>query len=113
MTLSKQEIENTKKNSIKDGTAWSVMFGFGEQYITPFALKLGASSPEIGILNSVPAFIGALFQLLGAKLTDEYQNRKKIVTFFVFVQAILILPLFIVPFLTKSIISLLMKFCEN
>lgn len=110
MKLTNAEVEKTKKYSIKDGSAWSVMFGFGEQYIVPFALRLGASSPEIGILSSVPAFIGAAFQLLGAKLTDEYQNRKKIVTFFVFLQAILLLPLFIIPFVTKNMLTLIVFF---
>lgn len=104
--LSKEEIAQTKKCSIKDGSAWSVMYGFGEQYITPFALRIGASASEIGILNSVPAFIGATFQLLGAKLTDKYQNRKKIVTFFALLQAILILPLFFIPFFTKDMLVL-------
>ncbi len=57
-TLSKPDIEKTKKYSIKDGSAWSVMYGFGEQYVVPFALKIGATASQIGILNSVPAFIG-------------------------------------------------------
>ncbi len=104
--LSKEEIEKTKNCSIKDGSAWSIMYGFGEQYITPFALKIGATASEIGILNSVPAFIGAIFQLLGAKLTDKYQNRKKIVTLFAFLQAILMLPLFFIPLITKDILIL-------
>lgn len=64
--LSDEELRKTKNYSIKDGAAWSVMYGFGEQYVVPFALKIGATASQIGILNSVPAFIGALFQLLGA-----------------------------------------------
>jgi MFS family permease len=110
MTLTKADIEKTKKQSIKDGSAWSVMYGFGEQYIIPFALRLGATNSEIGILGSVPAFIGAAFQLLGARLTDKYQNRKKIVTVMVFFQALLLLPLFIIPFLTKSMLLLTVLF---
>lgn len=108
--LSKEEIEKTKKCSIKDGSAWSVMYGFGEQYITPFALRIGASISEIGILGTVPAFLGAIFQVLGAKLTDKYQNRKKIVTTFALLQAILMLPLFVIPFLTKDIFILIILF---
>lgn len=110
VTFPKSEIEKTKRYSIKDGTAWSVMYGFGEQYVVPFALKIGATASQIGILNSVPAFIGALFQLLGAKLTDKYQDRKKVVSLFVFLQALLMLPLFALPFLTKDILILTILF---
>ncbi len=109
-TFSKSDIEKTKRYSIKDGSAWSVMYGFGEQYVVPFALKIGATASQIGILNSVPAFIGALFQLLGARLTDKYQDRKKIVSFFVFLQALLMLPLFALPFLTKDMLVLTVLF---
>lgn len=109
-SLSKPDIEKTKKCSIKDGAAWSVMYGFGEQYVAPFALRIGATASEIGILGTIPAFIGATFQVLGAKLTDKYQNRKKIATLFALLQAILMLPLFLIPFLTKDILILIVLF---
>jgi len=116
--IEKREIEDAKKYSIRDGSAYNVMYGFGEQYVTPFALKLGASSSDIGIIASVPSFIGSLFQVVGAKLTDKYHSRKKIVTTFVMLQAIMILPLFIIPLLTKSILLLTIIFalylmCSN
>ncbi|MGV8151041.1 MAG: MFS transporter [Candidatus Woesearchaeota archaeon] len=109
-TLSEQQIRKTKKYSIWDGSAWSVMYGFGEQYVTPFAIRLGATNAEVGILQSVPTFIGSVFQILGAKLTDNFQNRRKIVLFFALFQAIILLPLFIIPFLTKSILALTIFF---
>jgi len=108
--LTREEIRDTKKYSIADGSASNVMYGFGEQYVTAFALKLGASSSEIGILASVPSFIGSIFQIVGAKLTEHYQNRKKVVLFSVMMQALMILPLFIVPFFTKSILLLTIIF---
>ncbi|MGV8141576.1 MAG: MFS transporter [Candidatus Woesearchaeota archaeon] len=108
--LSKKEVEDTKKYSVVDGSAYNVMYGFGEQYVTPYALKLGATSAEIGILASVPSFVGALFQIVGATLTDKYQNRKRVVTLFVFLQAMTLLPLFILPLLTKSILLLTVIF---
>jgi MFS family permease len=108
--LTREEIRDTKKYSIADGSASNVMYGFGEQYVTAFALQLGATSSEIGILASVPSFIGSIFQVVGAKLTEHYQNRKKVVLFFVLMQALMILPLFLVPFLTKSILLLTVIF---
>jgi len=108
--LDHMQAEQTKKASILDGSAYNVMYGFGEQYVTPFAISLGASDSEIGILSSIPAFIGSLSQVLGAKFTENFQDRKKIVLWAVFLQAITIVPLFIVPFLTKNILALTVLF---
>jgi len=55
--------------SVKDGTAFSVMTGFGEQYFTPLAVELGASNMEIGILSSLPPFIASLPQLFTSRAT--------------------------------------------
>jgi len=108
--LTREQIDKTKKASIVDGSAYNVMYGFGEQYITPFALRLGASDGEIGILSSVPAFLGSLSQVLGANLADKYKDRKKIVLWFVFLHAISLIPLFIIPLLTKSMLALTLIF---
>jgi len=108
--LSREDTEKTKKYSIVDGSAYNVMYGFGEQYITPYALKLGASSSEVGIIASVPSFIGAIFQIVGAKLSEHYKTRKRVVLFFVLIQALMILPLFLVPLFTKSMLLLTIIF---
>ncbi|MBN1176005.1 MFS transporter [Candidatus Woesearchaeota archaeon] len=100
--LNHKEIDQTKKASIAEGSAASLMLGFGEQYVVPFALRLGASSGQIGLLSSIPSFLGSLFQLLSAKITDKYENRKRIVLTFVLLQALTFIPLFILPVITKN-----------
>jgi MFS family permease len=102
--LSRDQIEKTKKYSIIDGSAYNVMTGFGEQYVNPFAIRLGASDSQIGILSSVPYFLGSLSQLLGAKLTDKFKKRRSIIAIFVFTQALTFLPLFLIPLITKNIV---------
>lgn len=109
-TLTKQETEKTKRYSIIDGSANNVMFGFGEQYVSAYAIKLGATGSEVGVLSSVPTFLGSLLQVFGAKITDHYQNRKRVVMFFVALQAITLIPLFLIPFFTKSILILTLLF---
>jgi len=108
--LSKEETEKTKKASIVEGSAYNVMYGFGEQYVTPYAIKLGATDSQIGILSSVPTFIGSLFQILGAKLTEKYQDRKSICLIFALLQALMLLPLFVVPLFTRSMLLLTIIF---
>lgn len=108
--LTPAQRKKTKSYSIVDGTAYSVMAGFGEQYVSPYAIRLGASGSEVALLSSVPFFFGSLAQFLGAKLTDKFRNRKRIMTIAVLLQALSFLPLFIVPLITHSILILSVVF---
>ena len=80
------------KISIREGSAASLMEGFGNRYITPYALALGASNFYIGMLSSLPGLLGNLAQLFSLRLMKK-MPRKKIVFFSVLLQAILWLPL--------------------
>lgn len=96
--LEKEEInesalkEKSKKLSIQEGSGFGVMNGFGLRYITPYALALGASNTIIGLLSSLPSFLGTLSQIQSSKLIEKVQ-RKKIVVYSVALQALLWLPL--------------------
>ena len=99
-------IQTTLKNnraksleySIKDGTAFSVMTGFGEQYFSPFAIELGAGNTEIGLLASVPQFAASIFQLWTSKTTAFFKSRKKTILIFVMLQALTWIPLALIAF---------------
>ncbi len=110
LKLTDEQSKKTKKYSVVDGSAHNIMYGFGEQYIIPYGIRLGATSSETAILYSTPYFFGSLFQLIGAKLTNYYKDRKKIVLFFVFFQALSFIPLFLIPFFTKNILLLTFLF---
>ena len=73
--------------SIKEGTASNISYSFGDSYITPFALALNAQPIHIGILSSISGFLYQLSQLIGAKAMVKH-SRKRIVLYFVFLQAI-------------------------
>ncbi|MCL6500766.1 MAG: MFS transporter [Candidatus Pacearchaeota archaeon] len=91
MTQKKQEkklIEKTKTLSIKEGSAYSVSEGLGIRYITPFALKLGATNAHIGLLTSLPSLLGNFSQLFTTKLMEK-TSRKKIVVSCAMMQAIM------------------------
>ncbi|MFH1210061.1 MAG: MFS transporter [archaeon] len=108
--ITEEQREKTKKYSVLDGSSYNVMAGFGEQFIPAFAIKLGATNSEIGILSSFPTFVASLFQILSAKVTDTVKKRKLIMLIGVFIQALTWLPMFIVPFLTKNILILTLIF---
>lgn len=78
--------------SIKDGVAWSVNEALGAYYVAPFAIALGASEAQIGLLTSVPNLAANLSQLATPRLM-EGRSRKKLVTEFVLLQALMWLPM--------------------
>ena len=89
----RMEKEKSRQISIKEGVASSFMTGFGDSYITPFALHLNANNVHIGLLTSLTNLFAPFTQILGSKLMERFK-RKKIVALFVFLQ-VLIWPLFI------------------
>jgi MFS family permease len=91
--LSEEELkEKTKKLSIKEVTATSVMDGAGSRYITPYALAIGANNTQISLLTSLPSLLGNLLQLWTPKAIEKY-SRKKIIALGVFLQALMWLPM--------------------
>jgi len=87
--------EKARNISIKEGAASSLMDGFGNRFITPFALALNATNTQIGLLSSLPGLLGNLAQLISLRLIKKFP-RKKIVTKTVFFQALLWLPLILI-----------------
>lgn len=91
------EREKSLTYSLRDGMAWSVMVGFGENYVAPFALFLAASSFQMGLLAAIPAFLGSIGQTFSARLTDRIQVRRKIIVPAAALQGLIWIPLFGIP----------------
>jgi|APSaa5957512622_1039677.scaffolds.fasta_scaffold26675_2 MFS family permease len=72
--------------SIVEGSFTALMLGFGNRYITPYALVLGASNFMIGILSTLPNFIGNLHQLVTLRSIKK-KSRKEIVALSAVIQA--------------------------
>ncbi len=90
------------KYSIIDGSFNSLMLGFGETFLRPFAIALKATNSQIGFLTSIPTLIGALTQLISANLVDKIRKRKTLVIGAVFLQALIWLPMFLLPLIFKE-----------
>jgi MFS family permease len=91
------QTEKSLRHSLKDATAFAVMIGIGETYLSAFALFLRASMPQIGLLASLPPLLASLVQLFSAWLGRQTGQRKAIVMAGATVQAIAWLPLMILP----------------
>jgi MFS family permease len=77
----------TRKLSVKEGSAYSVMDGFGLRYISPYALYLGATNKQIGMLSSISVLLSHLSQLFTLKAL-KHTTRKKLLVGGTFLQAI-------------------------
>ena len=69
------------------------MAGFTQDYFIPFLLLLGGTAQHVGILSSAPNLIAALIQIKSADLTERVGSRKTIINTFVFLQAMMLLPM--------------------
>jgi MFS family permease len=93
------KIKKSLRFSILDGSAFSAMVGLTQSYITPFALALKASTTEIGLLSSIPSLLQALSQLAAPNLASRAGSRKGLILPVVFGQALMFIPMALIPFL--------------
>lgn len=92
-------INKSLRFSFLDGIFASSMTGFTQEYFIPFLLLLGATAKHIGTLSAFPNLFASLAQLKSADLTEKLGSRRKILNIFVFLQALMLLPMAIIAFL--------------
>jgi len=91
--------EQSLQHSLKDAAAFATMFGAGETYLSAFALFLKASTPQIGLLVSLPALLASFVQLLSAWIGKRTGKRKSIILVGAGLQALAWLPIALLPLL--------------
>ncbi|MEJ5198649.1 MAG: MFS transporter [Anaerolineae bacterium] len=62
-----------------DGTVSNISESFVTNYVSPFAIALGATNSEVGLLSSLTNLAAALGLLPGARLADQTAGRKRVV----------------------------------
>lgn len=90
-------VENSLNHSLKDARAFAVMTGIGETYLSAFALILRATTPQIGLLASLPPLLGSFIQPVSAWLGRISGHRKTIVLTGASIQAMAWLPIVVLP----------------
>ncbi len=103
--------EKSLSYSLRDGMAWSVMVGFGEQYIGAFAVLLSATKMQMGILSSLPSSLGAFSQILSARITDKIGERRKIIVPAAALQGLLWIPILLAPRLVPASVNVPVIIC--
>ncbi|MEK7309527.1 MAG: MFS transporter [Planctomycetota bacterium] len=100
-------VTETKKKSLRysiiEGCAASLMTGFGDGYILPFAVFLRASDLFIGFLAAIPPAVGTVAQLISVDILDQHRKRKSLIIPGVVIQMIMWLPIFLLPLIFRDI----------
>ncbi|MEM3341668.1 MAG: MFS transporter [Thermoplasmata archaeon] len=85
--ISPEKMSIGRKVSIVEGAFYGISESCGMKYITPFALALGASNFIVGIISSLPQFLGNLVQLHTLTVLGKNITRKAICTIGAVLQA--------------------------
>ena len=75
------------------------MFGMGESYLSAFAVFLKATTPQIGLLVSLPGLLASFMQLFSAWLGRRTGKRKGIILIGASLQALSWIPVAALPIL--------------
>lgn len=102
----------TLQHSQREAVASSAMISTTENFTNAFALHLGASNLQMGLLTGIPQLLGASLQLLSVWI-GNYFSRRRIVLFAAMLQTLLMFALALLaalrrPGLVESLIMLAM-----
>ena len=87
--------------STLDGTLHAAMVGFGETYFAAFALLLGATPFQTGLLATLPILCGSAFQLLAPYGASQFGHKRWVVGSAIG-QALTFLPIFWMGFENRA-----------
>jgi MFS family permease len=104
------KVKKSLNFAILDGFFYSVMVGFGESFLSAFAIFLKATNEQIGLLGSLPQALGSLSQLFSRKLMRILHSRKKVVLFGALASGLMYIPITLAFFLGKVSVPLLLLF---
>lgn len=110
-SLSPEAIRQSLRDTRREAIPWAIMSALTESYMIPYALVLGASAFQAGLLSSVRNFILSLVQLKSAEAASWFHSRKRLIWWTALVQGILWIPLAVVgplfgPWAVPALIAL-------
>lgn len=94
-----QKVRNSLRYSVLDAASYSVMLGLTQNYISPLALELNATTTQIGLLSSIPSLAMASSQLSAPYLSARAGSRKGFILPVVFMHALMFIPILLVPYI--------------
>ncbi|MDD5288537.1 MAG: MFS transporter [Dehalococcoidales bacterium] len=100
--LTKDQVKKSLKNSVLDGSFYSAMLGLTQNYTTPYALAMNASTTQVGFLTGIPYMAMVLTQLISPTLTERVGSRKGFILPVAFLNGLMWLPILLIPYIFPS-----------
>ena len=110
MDLTKKEVNEGLKNSMRHGYIVAVRDGITDNFMIPLALAVGAGNEAIGLINSVPTFFGMISQLFTSKFIKKMKSKKKAALFTSLLNRFALIPIIFVPFFYGSGVWMILIF---
>lgn len=88
----------TSKSLVREGVLDAAKMGATETYLGAFAIFLGGAPLQIGALATLPPLVGAIVQSIGMRISERTKSRRDVVSTLMRLQALLLLPLALLPF---------------
>lgn len=79
-----------------------MMAGLTQNYVTPYALTMNATTQQVGLLASIPNFAMAITQLFSPAVSERMGSRKRLVVFMAIMHALMWLPVILIPYLFQN-----------
>jgi len=97
-------------SSVRDGSAYAAVDTVIGNYSIPYALALGASNAEIGLLSSIPKLFSIIVQPFAGTWADETKSIKRLNLISGLVGKLMIVPIALIPFLfvTDRVMALIL-----
>lgn len=97
-TIAERNVENLYKES----AGFGVLSGLADTYVSVFALRLGATTAQVGWLTSLPALINIIWLLPAARIIEQQRRRIPLVLLSGILQRLGYLVMAIMPFFVVS-----------
>jgi len=85
-----------------EGLAAAVVANLATAFASMFAVRMGATDFQIGLLNSLPPVFGLMVLIPGALATDRMQNKRRMVEISILALAFCYLAVGLTPFLGEA-----------
>lgn len=86
----------------REAIPFGLQSAFGESFLGPYGVYLGAPKPLVALLSTVPLLFGAVLQPLALKLMARFRNRPNLVCLLTLAQSFTWLPIIAIGYAGMS-----------
>lgn len=91
------------RNSLIDGSFYSVMLGLTMPFMGVYAIRLGGNDYAVGLLTSMPALVAMLSQVPAAVIVNMYPSRLTVTLRYAMAHRLFYLPMAFIVFLPAEL----------